>query len=216
MAVIEKVLLCCSQKRNHGERRKHGPAPGFQGPQHAPEAAHARPGGAGGEVRQRPGEQMNQFRLFSSLFVSACSPHTGLWALGPWTAVCVCVDRLEPLFDQLSALLPFCCGEIKGVCMCCSALPLLGLCFGKVVVLLLFCLSQYLLLPKEVSHQSNLIGMMFSKLAPSCFICQSECVKHRIFFWVVVTPNYKMLNGFSRLPRHAQPLCFCKLPSAVA
>lgn len=56
VVVIEKVLLCCSQRRNHGERREHGPAPGFQGPQHAPEAAHARPGGAGGAVRQRAGE----------------------------------------------------------------------------------------------------------------------------------------------------------------
>lgn len=39
------------------------------------------------------------FHLFSSLFVSACSPPTGPCALGTRTAVCVCVDRLEPLFD---------------------------------------------------------------------------------------------------------------------
>lgn len=94
-----KSCARCSE-RSHGERREHGPAPRLQGTQHAPEAAHARPGGTGREVRERPGK----FKTTVFVCVSLCSPQAALsWDADRCARVCslvVFVQRSCPLLSR--------------------------------------------------------------------------------------------------------------------
>ncbi len=106
-----KLEPTCWLKRKHGERREHGPAPGLQRTQHASEAAHARAGGAGGEICNRFGKKEEEIRFYLvCLFVPSMLQCPGTWtAVCVW--VCVCVCRLDLC---LSSSLCFVVKEKKG------------------------------------------------------------------------------------------------------